>query len=316
MINPSSDETRTILVIEDSALTRRCLRSVLESEASVLEASDGDEGLILARSRRPDLILLDVGLPGPDGFETLRRLKADSQTSAIPVIFLSALTEPRSRARGLDLGAVDFVAKPFDPIDLRARVGVALRTKTMQDKLERRAHVDALTGLGNRHALNDRLQAECRSCRARGVPLAALIVDLDNFKSVNDRLGHPTGDDLLRAAARALRESIRDGDFVARHGGDEFVVIAPDCDRDGAWAMGDRFRLVIASGTIREHVAPESLRGHRERRRMRLDSPMRWTPTPCCEERTSPSTTPRRPVEMRCASLLKASPRRARSVFS
>ena len=246
----ASDDSQRILVIEDSATTRLFVRRILESEAMVIEASDGEEGLLMCRVERPDLILLDVSLPGADGFETLKRLKADFQTSGIPVIFLSAMADTKTKVRGLDLGAVDFVTKPFEPIDLRARVRVALRIKTMQNLLEQRAHIDALTGLANRYAMNDRLLAECRACRVRGVPLAALVIDLDRFKSVNDRLGHPQGDALLKATARALLESIRDGDFVARHGGDEFVVIAPDCDRDGASALGHRIRYRL--GLIRE----------------------------------------------------------------
>lgn len=249
-------EARRVLVIDDSPTCRRVIAHLLEEEADeVIQAEDAESGLAAARHRRPDLVLLDLNLPGRDGFDVIRTLKADPRTAAIPVIFLSAIADTRVKVRGLDLGAVDFVTKPFEEIDLRARVRVALRSKTMRDLLEQRAHLDALTGLGNRHALDDRLRADWASCRRRAAPLALLVADLDGFKEVNDRLGHPAGDAVLRGVARALRESIRDGDFVGRYGGDEFVIIAPDCDAEGARLLADRCTSRI--GTIRPGPDPE-----------------------------------------------------------
>lgn len=242
-----SEPSRRVLVIDDSAACRRLVEALLRVEAvEVSQAEDGVEGIDRACRLRPDLILLDIHLPGKDGFETIRKLKEDARTRAIPVIFISALSDPATKARGLDLGAVDFIAKPFDPIELRARVRAALRTKYLQDLLEERAHLDGLTGLGNRHSLDERLKSDWSVCRRRGTPLAILIADLDRFKDINDRHGHAVGDSILRSTGRLLRESVRDGDFVGRYGGEEFVVVAPDCGLGGAVAMAERFRLAVA----------------------------------------------------------------------
>src|SRR4051794_19753178 len=144
------------------------------------------------------------------------------------------------------MGAVDFISKPFDPVELLARVGSALRTKALLDLLESRAHLDGLTELGNRFALRERLPREWEVCRRRNCPMSAVIADLDHFKKINDRHGHSAGDEVLRLAAATLRRHVREGDFVARYGGEEFVVIAPDSNLDGALVMAERFRREIA----------------------------------------------------------------------
>ncbi len=236
-----------ILVIDDSATFRALIRTRLTMDSyKVLEAVDGSSGLSLARSDPPDLILLDLEMPGWSGFETLRRLKEEPATRDVPVIVVSASNSAINKAEALDQGASDFVSKPFDPIELRARVRAALRTKSLQDLLEQRAHIDGLTGLGNRIALQERLRVEWAACRRRGCPLAVFITDLDHFKQINDRFGHYVGDEILRAVSSNLREVTRTLDFAARYGGEEFVVIAPDCDLVGAVGMAERFRCKVA----------------------------------------------------------------------
>jgi diguanylate cyclase (GGDEF)-like protein len=253
---PTLEMTRRVIVIDDSSSCRTLVRAQLSTENIELsEASDGASGLALARDEQPDLILLDLTLPGWDGFETLRRLKDDPATRSIPVIFLSGNADTTEKAMGLDLGAVDFVSKPFDPLELRARVRAALRTKYLQDLLEQRAHLDGLTGLGNRHALQERLTAEWSLCRRRMSPIAVLIADLDHFKRINDSHGHPAGDEILRHTARVLRATVRVGDFVARYGGEEFVVVAPDCDIQGAVGMAERFRAEVAVIEVNSYKA-------------------------------------------------------------
>src|SRR4051794_4226277 len=140
------------------------------------------------------------------------------------------------------MGAVDFISKPFDAVELLARVGSALRTKALLDLLEQRAHLDGLTELGNRFALRERLPNEWLACRHRECPMSLFIADLDHFKKINDKFGHSAGDEVLRLAARTLRRAVREGDFVARYGGEEFVVVAPNCDLEGAINLAERFR--------------------------------------------------------------------------
>src|SRR4051794_6699818 len=239
---------RRVLLIESVQADRYLLRNWLQAEKiEVYEAVDIITGLAACPKFQPNLILLELRLPTWDGYEVIRRLKNDPRTLSIPVIFIAASALTGEKAKGIDMGAVDFISKPFDPVELLARVGSALRTKALLDLLEQRAHLDGLTELGNRFALRDRLPHEWDACRRRGCPMAVFIADLDHFKKINDQFGHSAGDEVLRQAARTLRGAVREGDFVARYGGEEFVVIAPDCELDGAVAIADRFRDEIAN---------------------------------------------------------------------
>lgn len=242
-----SEQTRRVLLIEDSLISRRLVSHMLRQESlEILEAEEGRQGFELASQELPDLILLDLRLPGWDGFETMRHLKEEVRTRKIPVIFLTAEEGTAAKEKAFDMGAVDFVSKPFDPIEMRARVRAALRSKHAHDMLEQQAHLDGLTGLGNRHALVERLALEWSQSRRRGSPLAVIMADLDRFKSVNDRLGHAAGDSILQGAADALRNALRGGDFVARYGGEEFVIVASDCEITGAVGIANRFRNSLA----------------------------------------------------------------------
>ncbi len=249
--------TRRVLIVDDSELDRRIARThLVREDLEVLEAGNGEQGIASAALAKPDLILLDLRMPSMDGFETIKRLKNNPLTFSIPVIFLSCTHQTREKAEGLDLGAVDFVSKPFDPIELRARVRVALRTKFLQNLLEQRVHVDGLTGLGNRHAFEERLALEWKRCRQRNSPLTLMLSDIDNFKKVNDALGHGTGDEILRQAAAALRDSASGFDFVGRYGGEEFIVIAPERMPMGAVVMAERFRRRVAQMKLSLHEDP------------------------------------------------------------
>jgi len=241
------ESERRVLIIEHVQADRSLLRHWLQSEGmEVYEANDIITGLAACSKFQPNLILLQLRLPTWDGYEVIRRLKNDPRTLSLPVIFLADLAMTSEKARGIDMGAVDFISKPFDQVELVARVGSALRTKALLDLLEQRAHLDGLTELGNRFALRDRLPLEWEACRRLDLPLSVIIADLDHFKGINDRHGHAAGDEVIRQAARVLRRSVRESDFVARYGGEEFVVVAPNCDREGALKMADRFRQEIA----------------------------------------------------------------------
>jgi diguanylate cyclase (GGDEF)-like protein len=240
-----------ILLIEDSEVDRLMLCHGLGGQGlDVLEAADGLMGVDICRAEPPDLVLLDLGLPVCDGFEILNRLKSDRRTYGIPVIVVSATSATADKARGLDLGAVDFVSKPYDLIELLARIRAALRTKRFQELLEQRAHVDSLTGLANRAALEERLATEWALYRRHGAGLAVVMLDLDLFKKVNDDYGHAIGDEVLRSAAAALRASVRTSDMVARYGGEEFVIIAPHCDTAGAVGTTERFRRRLSASPL------------------------------------------------------------------
>ena len=242
-----AEPARKVLLIENVQADRYLLRNWLQAEKmEVYEAVDIITGLAACPKFQPNLILLELRLPTFSGYEVIRRLKNDPKTLSIPVIFIADSALTGEKAKGIDMGAVDFISKPFDPVELVARVGSALRTKALLDLLEQRAHLDGLTELGNRFALRERLPYEWQACQREEHPMSVFIADLDHFKRINDQYGHAAGDEVLRQAARALRRSVREGDFVARYGGEEFVVIAPNCDLAGAVQVAERFRREIS----------------------------------------------------------------------
>ena len=242
-----------ILCVDDTEDIRTLLRLRLRAEGyDTLVAPDGESALELAGEAQPDLILLDLMMPGMDGYEVCRRLKGSAATRRIPVIFLTARTEIVDRVAGLSLGAVDYVNKPFDARELLARVQVALRTKQAMDNLERAnselqvsSVTDALSGLYNRRFFEVRLQEELANCERDGVTAACLILDLDRFKLINDTYGHLGGDAVIRQFAELLRGLTRKGDIAARFGGDEFALMLAGVTTAGALAAAEKIRAAV-----------------------------------------------------------------------
>jgi diguanylate cyclase (GGDEF)-like protein len=237
-----------VLIIDDSPDALAVAKTRLAHEGhEILCAGGGREGLKTAAREHPDLVLLDVDMPDIDGFEVCRRLKADVDLCMVPVIFLSGSGGPEDKVKGLNIGAVDFVSKPFDAFELRARVNAALRTKRMQDLLIEHAKIDPLTGLPNRRALDDRLQQEWARLLRHGGHLSVIMADIDHFKNVNDRFGHPAGDEVLRQVARLLAQCCRESDLPARYGGEEFVIVAPEITAAAAAGFADRMRMTVCA---------------------------------------------------------------------
>jgi diguanylate cyclase (GGDEF)-like protein len=187
------------------------------------------------------VILLDIDLEGIDGFEVLQRLKEDARTRDIAVIFISASTETMDRVRCLDLGAVDFISKPFDMAELKARLRSAIRVQQLLRMLSQRAQLDGLTALWNRAFFDQRLAAEVQQARRLGHPLSLILTDIDHFKSVNDRFGHPFGDEVLAFFATVLSNR-RSTDIACRYGGEEFAIILPEVTADAAVEVADDMR--------------------------------------------------------------------------
>jgi diguanylate cyclase (GGDEF)-like protein len=241
-----------VLVIDDSDLIHNLVRARLADQPVVVHsAATAADGLAMAASLAPDLILLDVDMPGCDGFEACRRLKSDAATTAIPVIFLTGAGDPEQKVRGLELGAVDYVTKPFDPSELRARVRAALRTKYLMDLLAQRAMIDGLTGLWNRACFEQRLQTELALAARTARPLACALIDLDHFKLVNDTYGHPFGDEVLRTVAQVVVDACRTEDVVCRYGGEELVLLLPNTTAAHALELADRVRLAVSQTPFR-----------------------------------------------------------------
>jgi diguanylate cyclase (GGDEF)-like protein len=236
-----------LLIIDDSKPIHALVKALLTDESiNIHSATDPGYGLVLASSIRPDLVLLDVDMPGMSGFEACKRLKADRVTSGVPVIFLTALSSTEEKVRGLEMGAVDYVTKPFDPAELLARVRASLRTSQLIHLLEYKALIDPLTGLGNR-AMFDKRNASEIALRIRfHNPLACIVLNLDNFKKINDRFGYPFGDQVLRKIANVISEMCRTEDIGCRYDADEFAIIAPHTTAADAAKLAERMRTAIS----------------------------------------------------------------------
>lgn len=236
----SADERPRILVVDDQPTNIQTLYQVLKGEYDVAMATNGSQAIELCQRRPPDLVLLDVVMPGIDGFEVCRRLKADPATRDVPVIFVTARDSTEDETLGLEVGAVDFIAKPVNPPVVRARVRTHVALKRQADLLRSMAFNDGLTGVANRRWFDERLQVEWLRCRRNKVPLSLILFDLDHFKAYNDRYGHQAGDDCLRAVATAMKSRLgRPGDLLARYGGEEFVCLLPETPMEGARAKAD-----------------------------------------------------------------------------
>ncbi|HUL58460.1 MAG TPA: diguanylate cyclase [Anaeromyxobacteraceae bacterium] len=251
-----------ILVVDDSRSQLEWLVQVLDRDGyEVLSAANGGDAIKKVKTGAPDLVLLDKVLPDMDGLEVLRIIKARPVEQFVPVIILSAKSDLDSKVAGLKIGADDYLAKPFAEAEILARAAAMLRIKHLQDEL-RDAHrtlqaqkkqlqeqslTDALTGLRNRRFFDERLQEEFHRAQRYSDPVSLMMIDLDHFKLVNDRWGHPTGDAVLHETAAEIRASLRDPDICARYGGEEFAVILPKTHLAGALAVAERVWRALAA---------------------------------------------------------------------
>jgi diguanylate cyclase (GGDEF)-like protein len=244
-----------VLVVDDMPDNVKLLALELSDHGhEVLTASNGTQGLGMAQSERPDVILLDVMMPGLNGIEVCRRLKADPKLRPIPVIMVSARELDDDIVLGLDAGAQDYVTKPFNLQIVMARVRSAARAKADHDmiaKLNERlatlAGEDGLTGLKNRRSFQESLTASHAFALRQGLPLSLMMIDVDHFKQFNDTFGHTAGDEVLNAVAQLLRRGTRAHDVVARYGGEEFALVLPATDAEPGRILAERLRQTLAT---------------------------------------------------------------------
>lgn len=243
---------RQILVVDDDDKNLKFLQTILLKEGYRVEiAASGEEGLKKFREVTPDLVLLDVNMPGMSGLETLKVLREGP--SYVAVIFVSGNTLVSEIVEGLDQGADDYIRKPFDVYELLARVRAKLRIKDLHDqlkvvnkKLEDLVDIDDLTGLFNMRSFYQRLEHEIDRTQRNGNPVAVIMMDLDDFKKVNDKHDHLFGSFVLTEIGELIRVNIRSIDFAARYGGDEFVVVVTDTTVEGCRTFAERLRRLIA----------------------------------------------------------------------
>ena len=242
-----------ILVADDNHTFVKLMVMTLKDEYDLIVAYSSDQALEKAGKNKPDLILLDVILGPQSGFEVCQELKSDPVTRDIPVLFITSSATMQDEIRGLELGAVDYIAKPVNPPVVLARVRNHVELKQYKDKLERIAAEDMLTGLATRRRFEQILQSEWRRCRRQSTPLSVAMMDIDYFKKFNDNYGHSAGDECLRKVGQALAQQVkRPADLVARYGGEEFVCVMPDTGLDGAAALVQSMHSAVASLAI-EH---------------------------------------------------------------
>lgn len=237
-----------VLLIDDSPAVHALIRARLADEPlTVVCAASGEEGLKSAQSATPDLILLDADLPDLDSLDVCRRLKANAATCNVPIVFLVGSATTENKTLGLELGAADFVAKPFHPVELRARIRAALRTKHLMDLLEKKARIDGLTGLWNRMFFESRLKQEISLAHRAHRSVCSVSVDVDNFRSICNDHGYPFGDGVLQRVASVLSEGTRLEDIVCRTGGDEFAILCPNTSAADATFLISRCRQKLAA---------------------------------------------------------------------
>lgn len=259
----------SVLVIDDAPYVREDVTRALvamDPTLQVLCANDGLRGLVLLKQEPIDLVLCDVVMPNVDGFKLLKLVRDQSAFDDVPIILLTGEEHVREKVRGFALGAADYVTKPFDHEELCARVRVHLKVRALKAELkEKNARLetlvreDPLTGLKNRRAFDELLLHHFQQAERYRAPLALAMVDIDHFKLINDRFGHPVGDKILRAVAQLLVATARVQDVVVRYGGEEFAILMPHTDVPGALLAAERHRKRVASLDATEWDGPSSL---------------------------------------------------------
>lgn len=257
-----------ILIVDDSPTPLRALGEMLKHDYEVYTATEGREAIRRARELRPDLVLLDVMMPGMDGYTICGILRNDPSTAEIPVLFITAKSESEDIVRGFEAGGLDYITKPFNPSELSARIQthlelrrsrLALRTYALElerrneeldrarESLEMMARIDPLTGLANRRYALERLNAEISRSSRHEEPFCLAMADIDDFKLFNDTHGHEGGDVVLKSVADMLLASVRREDMVARWGGEEFLLMFPRLSLDGAVKAAEKLRAAVES---------------------------------------------------------------------
>lgn len=235
-----------LLLVDDQPIHIQVLRKALATDYQLFMATSGEQALRLCAELVPDLVLLDVVMPGMDGFEVLGHLKSQAPTAHIPVIFVTAHGGEDIETRCLQAGAVDFITKPVNPAVVRARVRTHLTLKFQSDFLRDMAFRDGLTGVSNRRYFDERLAEEWGRAQRLDAPLSLVLIDVDFFKNYNDHYGHQAGDDCLRQIAAVLKQTLkRPTDMVARYGGEEFVCLLPDTSFDDALVVAHHMERVV-----------------------------------------------------------------------
>jgi len=247
-----------ILIIDDEKANLKILSETFKEDVDVILAKSGQQGLDKAIKYRPDLILLDIIMPDMDGFQVIGHLKSNPLTSNIPVIFVTGEMDVDKEERGIELGACDYIQKPFHVAIIKARVRLHLRMARQTAMLERLANIDPLTSIANRRLYDETFEHEwLRAIRDQSIFTLA-VIDIDNFKQYNDLYGHAAGDVVLEKVAFTLSKVLkRPTDFIARYGGEEFVILLPNTDKNSAIELMNKCCTAISALNIKHEKSED-----------------------------------------------------------
>lgn len=273
-----SQDKMDILIVDDKPENLLALESILEGlDLNIVRATSGNKALGLMLEYDFALVLLDVQMPGMDGFETAELMRRCEKTKNIPIIFITAINKDQKCIfKGYEVGAVDYLFKPIEPLILKSKVKVFIELQKQKELLKKQAKmleeqidellelkelncklkhistIDVLTGISNRRSFEKNIQIEWQRAIRTGIPLSLIMIDIDHFKAFNDCYGHQEGDRCLRQVAEAIVSSTqRPADFVARYGGEEFVVVLPETQREGALIVAERIRKKVESLAVK-----------------------------------------------------------------
>jgi len=244
-------DVKKILVVDDEKMNIIALAHFLKPQYEIIVAVDGASALDAAEKHTPDIILLDVIMPDMSGFEVLIKLKDCEATKNIPVIFITGLNSAKDEEKGLSLGAVDYIAKPFNKAIVKSKVRTHLRMYEYIRIIDRLCMLDALTGLPNRQGFENRMNGELEKAGREKKPLGIIMLDIDKFKTYNDAYGHPQGDTLLQAIAEVFRKMPGGAELASRYGGEKFACLLPDTGTDEAMSVAEQIWKDINEAVIR-----------------------------------------------------------------
>lgn len=252
-----AEPQHSVLIVDDMTSNIQVLANALQDDYRIKVATNGQKAIEIANSDNPpDLVLLDIMMPDMDGYEVCRELKSNPKTSGIPVIFVTSLNEVDEEERGLNLGAVDYITKPFHLPIVKARVRNHLSLKLKTDLLEELSHIDGLTHIANRRHFDEFLSKELRRTQRAPQPTSVIMIDVDFFKAYNDNYGHGLGDDCLVQVARGMRSVIkRPNDLLARYGGEEFAVILPETPAEGALQVANELNQAVSDLNLKHEFS-------------------------------------------------------------
>lgn len=253
----SNEQQAMVLIVDDVPSNVQILAHQLSAIYQVKVATNGVDALEIAQNNQPDLILLDVMMPGMDGFETCRRLKANKITQKIAVIFLTGMQAESDEELGLNLGAVDYIIKPLALPIIKARIRNHIRLKKQADLLESLSLIDALTYVSNRRRFDEALMLEWKRAIDDGTPLSLIMIDIDHLKEYNQHYGHGAGDVCMQKIVAALAKSlVRPNHLIARYSGKEFGILLPDVNEQAALSIAQQLRECIEKLAL-PHIYPE-----------------------------------------------------------